>query len=464
MTRIGFSGCLLLLFAFLGMAQESHLRPLTLREAMQNALKNNAQVRAAEAAVEQAEGASLSARGMMLPEISLSARVTRINDPLEINLDPIRSAMIGLHSPPLGALPAAALDTLLPPFKMRVQDKLFYNAAISVQWPIFTGGRVWSGYKAASENVDARKADLAGTRNSVGVEACSRYLTLRLTDELVFLQEQTRNTLSDHVDKARKLQEGGQIALAERLRAEVALAEAERDLEDAMRDRSLARLALSNTIGGDTLIQPVTALNDAEAPADLENLKKRAHENYPGLRRLAIESSRAGRSVTASRGEWFPVVALFGRRELYTKDLTLLDPAWAVGVNLQWDIFQGGQTAGKVQAAKSLQRNVTLQSEKAMADIDLLVEKRWRELEHAHGRLLSLDKTGELAEESLRAQQLAFDSGLATSLDVVDAQLSLARLRMARLKAKYDAGMALAGLLEATGEIEKISEMLEVNP
>jgi outer membrane protein TolC len=145
-----------------------------------------------------------------------------------------------------------------------------------------------------------------------------------------------------------------------------------------------------------------------------------------------------------------PTVALFGKRELYTEDLTLFEPTWAVGANLQWNLFAGGQTAGKQQSAKALQREVSQRTAKAKKDVDLLVEKRWRELEHANGRLLSLAKTTELADESLRAQQKAFAAGMATSLDVVDAQLALARVRVARLKAEYDADVALAGLLEAT--------------
>ena len=427
---------------------------------MQNALANSAQIRVAEAQVELSEGEANIARSRFFPEISLTARATRINDPLTIDLDEIRTAMIGLHSPPYGTLPAAALEQQLPHFKKAVQKEQFYNAAVNVQFPIFTGGRIWAGYKAGRENVDSYKENLNLVKNSIALETCERYFGLSLANEVVLLQENTQAILSEHVEKAKKLYDNGQIALAERLRAEVALAEAERDLEDAKRDRSLARLALVNTIGGDTSVVPVTELKDVKIPSDMETLRKKAEENHPGLKRLEIENKRARRGVSAARGEWFPVLAIFGKRELYTKDLTLLEPDWAVGINMQWDIFQGGSSAGKIAAAKSLQRTVSAQREKASSDIRLLLEKRFREFEHAKGRLQSLGKTDELAKESLRAQQSAFDSGLATSLDVVDAQLALTRLGIAKLKAKYDANIALAGILEATGEIQNVVEIL----
>lgn len=453
-----------LALATAALAQDPSLRPLSLRDALREAQEHNPQALAADAAVRQAEGEMATARGRLLPEATLNARVTRIDEPIVLDLDPIRDAMIALHSPPMGSIPAANLDAALPHFQSTVQNELYYNATASVTWPIFAGGRLWASYQAASQNIEARKADRDAARNSVAIEVCSRYLGLRLASELVTLRDQTRATLQTHVENARRLEAGGQIAMAERLRAEVALAEAERDLDDAMRDQSMARLALANSLSGDTLITATTPLDSVHAPASLAELQAKAQSNHPGLRRLTIEDKRAGHGIDAARGEWMPVISLFGKRELYTDDLTLFEPTWAVGANLQWNLFSGGQSYGKNVSAKATRRELAEKTAKAKSDIALLVEKRWRELEHANGRLSSLAKTNELAEESLRAQQKAFEAGLGTSLDVVDAQLSLARVRVARLKAQFDADMALAGLLEATGEPDKIADILEDAP
>ena len=44
-------------------------------------------------------------------------------------------------------------------FKKKVQDDWFFNARLSVVWPIFTGLKIYSAYDAAKENVNARKAE-----------------------------------------------------------------------------------------------------------------------------------------------------------------------------------------------------------------------------------------------------------------------------------------------------------------
>ncbi len=72
-----------------------------------------------------------------------------------------------------------------------------------------------------------------------------------------------------------------------------------------------------------------------------------------------------------------------------------------------------------------------------------------------------MSKTRELAEEAHRSQTLAYEAGLATGLDVVDAELALSRLQVAELKAHFDAVVAWLGLLEASGEVANAGEMLK---
>jgi outer membrane protein TolC len=104
---------------------------------------------------------------------------------------------------------------------------------------------------------------------------------------------------------------------------------------------------------------------------------------------------------------------------------------------------------------------VALRESRGRRDVELLVAQRYRELKEARDRLAELETTRTLAEESLRAQQIAFSAGLATSLDVVDAEAALSRVRLGMLKALYDADVALAGLLEAAGETDRLVEYVE---
>ncbi|MBO7062267.1 MAG: TolC family protein [Fibrobacter sp.] len=475
--------------------------PLSLQDALNMAKSGNSQIKAEKAKVEMAESGKNEARSRFMPTVTLSAGVTKINDPININLNEIRSGIISVHGaeayqeyyktgydaayqratgagmPEDMAIPISkgvgdsvgmlakmktesALDSALPDFKKKVQDDVFFNARLSVVWPIFTGLKIYSAYDAAKENVNARKAEFDMAQNAILMDVATRYFSLRLAEELTLLRETTKRNLEGHLERSKKLEEGGQISKAERLRAEVALAEAQNALEDAMRDQTLARLALASLLHTDTSITATTPVESPEEYRSIEELKAMAREKHPGLRQLRTERKRSKAAVSAARADYFPTVALFGYKELYTKDLTMLEPEWAVGAKAQWDLFKGGETHSKVSSAKALDRSLASMEEQTLDNINLLVEKRWREMEHAKSRLVSLQKTRELADEALRSQNKAYEAGLATGLDVVDAELALSRLQVADLKAHYDAVIAWLGLLESCGEVENAGTLL----
>ena len=475
--------------------------PLSLQDALNMAKTGNSQIKAEKAKVEMAESGKNEARSRFMPTVSLSAGVTKINDPINIDLNEIRSGIISVHGaeayqnyyktgyeaayeratgagmPSEMADPMArnvgdsvgnlarmktesTLDSAMPNFRKRVQDDVFFNARLSVIWPIFTGLKIYSAYDAAKENVTARKAEFDMAQNAILMDVATRYFSLRLAEELTLLRETTKRNLEDHLERSKKLEAGGQISKAERLRAEVALAEAENALEDAMRDQTLARLALASLLHTDTSITATTPVESPEVYRSIEEFKAIAREKHPGLRQLRTERKRSQAAVSAARADYFPTVALFGYKELYTKDLTILEPEWAVGAKAQWDLFKGGETRSKVSSAKALDRSLASMEEQTLDNINLLVEKRWREMEHAKSRLVSLQKTRELADEALRSQKKAYEAGLATGLDVVDAELALSRLQVADLKAHYDAVIAWLGLLESCGEVENAGTLL----
>ena len=476
-----------------------------------------------------AESGQSEARSRFMPQLSLTASVTKINDPIYIDLGQIQQGLSGLADGlatvgPAGVYSKAYIDAYNKAqagyeqayagaraqglseaeanafaldkvggsaqeiaqqtadkyaadskqqldaakekiddadFRMKVQDDVFFNARLTAIWPIFTGLKIYSAYDAAKENVNAKKAAFDMAQNTILMDVATKYFTLRLAEELTVLRESTKKNLEEHLARSKKLEEGGQISKAERLRAEVALAEAENALEDSYRDQTLARLALASLLHTDTNITAITPVLAPEQTLTMEEFKQLAMDRHPGLRQLRTERKRSQDAVSAARADYFPTVALFAYKELYTRDLTLLEPDWAVGAKMQWDLFKGGETRSKVSNAKALDRSLSSMEEQTMDNIGLLVEKRWREMEHAKSRLESLKKTRELAEEAHRSQTLAYEAGLATGLDVVDAELALSRLQVADLKAHYDAVVAWLGLLEASGEVVNAGEMLK---
>jgi len=90
--------------------------------------------------------------------------------------------------------------------------------------------------------------------------------------------------------------------------------------------------------------------------------------------------------------------------------------------------------------------------------IETLAEKRYQEVMKALEQYDANETARRFAEEYLRVRKRAFEEGYATSLDVVDAQLSLSKVKTERLVAVYEFDVALAELLETSGHSERFEE------
>ena len=98
-------------------------------------------------------------------------------------------------------------------------------------------------------------------------------------------------------------------------------------------------------------------------------------------------------------------------------------------------------------------------AKRARRDVETLVEKRYREARKALEQVEAFGAALELARENQRVRTRGFEEGVATSLDVVDARLSLARVQLGRLAAARDLDVALAELLEAAGRSDRYESL-----
>jgi outer membrane protein TolC len=443
---------LVLLLAAPAVAQP---HPLPLAEALDEVMSGHESLQAAAAEIEAREREVRAARGLRWPRVELAARHTWIDTPIIIDLDPVRQAMLGLHP---GVPPAA-----LPPFILEVQSDQFWRAHLEAVWPVFTGGRVTAAGRAASAELDDARQQRRQTVQGLTTELVRRYFGQRLAEQVLAVRAEVLAGLDRHLYEARRLEEEGLIARAERLRAEVAHAEAQRQVLAAERTLAVARTALKALLDparGGSEIETVSSLFVLPALAPLDTFRAAALRHHPALARLDSRRELARQAVAAEQGRWLPEVFLFGRRELLEDDLTLLEPAWAAGVGARWTLLAGGDRWHRGHAAQARERRVEHLQGRARRDLSTLVDQRYQEVLQARDQFDALAVALGLAEENQRVWSASFAEGMATSLDVIDARLALSRVRLERLAAAYQFDVALAGLLEACGMSERFLELM----
>jgi outer membrane protein TolC len=214
--------------------------PVTFGQAVDMVAQRNERWRAADLSLNRAQEARAEQRGLYWPTVGIVGRYAHLNDELFVDLSPLHDLLSALN-------PGASI----PPLTATVLRNDPFKATINATWTVFAGGRIRAANRAAEAGLDAADAERSGTRHELTTELADRYFKRRLAADVLDVRKQALETLDRHLQDAKRLQQAGQIARTDLLRAQVAHAEADRDYKVALRDVALASAALRATLGSD---------------------------------------------------------------------------------------------------------------------------------------------------------------------------------------------------------------------
>ena len=422
--------------------------PLTFEQVWDAVRTTNPSLEAARTETHRQIAEQRSAQSLRGPQIEAVSRYTRIDESIDIDLDSIRSVLLSLH-------PSVSTEAI-PSFILPVQEQTYTEAQITAVWPIYAGGRIRAAQTAAAAAVAGAEASQRHTHDALFSETVSRYYGAQLSRVVHAMRVETLAGLERHLHQAELLESEGQIARTERLHAQVARDEAQRELLEASTQVNIAERAVAGLFGHPTPVTPDSPLFMLTSPLPpLAQFVAAAEEDHPALALLHAKHEQAKAGVAAARGKLKPEIYLFGVKELDRGDLTLLEPDWAAGVGMKLVLFDRNDRTHRITSARLQARQIELLTTDLRNNLRVLVEQAHREAELARQQFASLESTLELTRENLRVRNLAFQEGQSTSLDVVDARLALQRAQTARALAAARYDIALARLLEASGQPDR---------
>lgn len=343
-------------------------------------------------------------------------------------------------------------------FTMPLISQNLTSIDANVVWPVFTGGkRVYAGRigKTLVELAETTRSEVGAAQQALLVET---YFGVRLGQRVVDVRRETFEALRLHYEQALKLEQNGMINKAERLLAEVGMEEARRQLESARKDLAVAGQALKSVLNMDTIpeIEPTTPLFiNTNLPSSSYFKIQLEAGNYM-VRQLSLQQTIAENELKIGRSAYFPNIALFGKQTLYNHgaDKYLL-PRTMVGVGFTWNIFDGLGREKRIRQAKITGQSLALGKDKAISDLGVAVDKLHTQMQNALDNVEALHTTIEMSRELVRIRRRSFQEGMATSAEVIDAEVVLSTVKMAFLLAYYQYDVALANLLALCGTPEK---------
>lgn len=425
---------------------------LSFGEALELLSTNNHHLSAARREEERRVEEQKAARGLRWPRLDVAAFVTVINDPIVLDLDPIRDVILQLHPD----VPAQ----LVPSFESTILDDQFSRALLNLNWPVYTGGKIKAANAAAAAEVENARQHRSQTEHELVGNLVHRYFALRLAEAARDVRHQVFEGTDRHLWEAVRLEEEGMVARTERLHAEVTRAEAARALVASEHDVQLATTALATILESSQSFSATSNLFIHHRLPPLEEFVEHAEKANPILGQIDAQADLAHQGLKVAQAGNLPDVFIFGASQLLTNDLSVFEPSWAAGVGAKLTLFDGFSRRHKISAARILEERIADLGAAARSDIALLTEKHYHELEKALEQYDTLEATRTLAEENLRVRTSAFEEGFGTSMEVVDARNTLSRVRLARLVAAYDFDVALVDLLATTGASERFTEFL----
>lgn len=401
--------------------------PLTVADAIRAAWSGNAALAASSAQVEAARADAARARDARLPTLSLAARGVRTDEPMMafgLKLDQGRIGMSDLD-------PAALVD---PDAVGAV------GGGVTLSVPLFMGGRLLAGQRAAGKLADAEGADHERRRMEVAAAVVEAYFGaqaaeegLRYADDLL-----AHATETERFVRARNAQ--GLALDADLARASAFRAQAEAERAAAAQRRSSARSALA-LLAGD-------AAADAELATPIEALPPVAEgdlQGRPDVRaaRLRAEAGEAG--VGAARGALLP--GLFAQGSVETLRTSDLDrgTSWStVGLVARWDLSLADAravSAASARASAAAQARAWKEREAGRE-----VAEARRAVEAAAVRVRAAEEAVTASRSARELRDARHRQGLLPLTDVLDAEAALAGARALLLQSRLEARVSRARL------------------
>jgi outer membrane protein TolC len=309
----------------------------------------------------------------------------------------------------------------------------------------------------ALEAVARAKAEVA--KRGLVVAVVQGYYGLIAAQRKYANVQQAASEAQQFLALSQKLENGGEVAHADVIKAQIQFNDRQRDLREAQLAMDKSRLDLAVLLFPDFNLN-FTVVDDAQLAPPLVSFNefvKDAQNRNPDVRASSAGFQAAKFEVASAQSAYLPTLTLDyfygidaahfaahepdGTRNLgYSATATLNIPLW------NW-----GATRSKVVQAnlrrKQAQRELTMAQRKLQADMREL----YAEAEAAHAELDLLKSSADLAAESLRLTILRYQGGESTVLEVVDAQNTLTQARNAFSDGEVRARTAVANLQTLTG-------------
>jgi outer membrane protein len=456
-------GIILVLLLSLGRTTRAQSLPnekkvLTLEEAVDFALKNYPAVRASLERVKEAQGGVGLARTSYLPRADMVGQINRATD----------NNITGL------LLPQSIIAPISGPVPLTTSNQSAWGSAAGLlfSWEPVDFGYRGAKVEAARAGRDRATAEASLTRLDVAVATVNAYLTVLAAQRTVRAAEadaQRRETFNKAV---RVLVDNKLRAGADGSRAEAEFARAKVNLARARQQEKISRAALADILGWPDASVEVSEGSLLGPPPDA-SLQTTALANNPAaeLQQARVKEAQAQvhildrsyypkfylQSSVYGRGSgWDPA----GKFEGGTAGLGPDRPNWGVGLTVTFPAFDIFAIRSRKAIESANEREEAARYDQTLQDLTGQLRKAQASLEGAREVAENTPVELDAARTTENQQRSRYQAGLATLVDVADAQSLLVQAETDDALAWLAVWQNIASVAAAQGDLQPFLQFL----
>jgi outer membrane protein TolC/membrane protein DedA with SNARE-associated domain len=413
-----------------GTATNEILR-LTLRDAINRALKYNLGSIESGEDTRIARGQRLLALSQLLPQVSAGVSETVQQESL---------AIFGFKLP--------GIPTVLGPFS-------YSSVQANISDTIFSFESIQRLHSARTAE-QAAKLSYQDILDAVTLTVGNAYLQIiEASSHIVAREAQVQNAMALY-DRAMDQFQAGTAPRIDVTRTEVQLHTEEYNLSVARNNFAVAKLSLGRAIGlplGQQF-EPADTLPYSDINAiSVDDALRMAYQSRSDFRAALDAQKAAAQTLAAAKGERYPVVAMNGNYGDVGPTFGNSHGVFTFQGEVSVPIFTGGRIKGDITLAEGALRQRKAEAENLRGQIDYDVRAAFLNLNAAKEQVSVAKGNVELANESLARSKDRFTSGVTDSVEVVQAQQALASANDQYIASLYNHNFAKLSLARALGVV-----------
>lgn len=335
-----------------------------------------------------------------------------------------------------------------------------YRTRLELVWPVYTAGRTDALERAARAEATATGSDLAAARLDLRLEVSRAYWALVTARETVRVLEQALATADRSLADVRSRVDAGLLPPNDVSRSEAQRARSELLLVEARGRVEIVSIDLSRLMGlpAPATIEPAEALDGSTAlSADAAALETEALASRPELTALKVRTDGVNARLDAIASTRKPMVSFLSGYDVANPNPRIFprqdkwQPSFDISFNVSWQFWDSGRATADRAEALANQLVLEERQKEVTSQIQADVRRQLVELATSRAALAPARLALAAAQETRRVVNDRFEAGVATTLDVLDAQLAEMQADLERARVLADVRLNEARLTRVVG-------------